>query len=66
MIEILIVAAIGDFGVLSWCLRRYFLKHRTQSSNCFLMRVTSQGWHHLAKWLKPKMAAGCGGELCLF
>ena len=52
MIEILIVAA--GRGVLSWCLRKYFLKHQIQSSrlfpNCakpFRLDKT------LATWLKP-------------
>ncbi len=66
MIEILIVACYWSFGVLSWCLRKVFPKTSNSVFTTISEACARRGWSTLAKWLKPKMAAGCGRELWLF
>lgn len=61
MIEILIVAAL-----VLWSTVVVFKKVFPQTSNSVFLKLSTaceqKGWQTLAKWLKPKMAAGCGGN----
>lgn len=61
MIEILIVAAL-----VIWSTVVVFKKVFPQTSNSIFQKLSNtcelKGWFTLAKWLKPKMAAGCGGN----
>ncbi|OTG76947.1 hypothetical protein B9T33_15550 [Acinetobacter sp. ANC 5054] len=60
MIEILIVAAL-----VIWSAVVVFKKVFPKTSNSVFSSLSEscarQGWNGLAKWLKPKMAAGCAG-----
>ena len=60
MIEILIVAVLVVWSALV-VFKKVFPNTHAQSSRSCLMPV-QQGWHTLAKWLKPAMASGCGGN----
>lgn len=61
MIEILIVAVL-----VVWSALVVFKKVFPQTSNSVFMKLSTlcadKGWLTLSKWLKPKMAAGCGGN----
>lgn len=61
MIEILIVAVL-----VMWSAVVVFKKVFPQTSNSVFMslstRCEARGWTRLATWLKPAMAAGCGGN----
>ncbi len=61
MIEILIVAAL-----VIWSAIVVFKKVFPKTSNSVFTSLSSacesKGWTTLAKWLKPAMAAGCGGS----
>jgi hypothetical protein len=60
MIEVMIVAVL-----VLWSTLVVFKKVFPTSANSVFMRLSNlchqQGWTTLAKWLKPKMASGCGG-----
>jgi hypothetical protein len=60
MIEILIVAAL-----VLWSTVVVFKKVFPKTSNSVFLALAQacqrRGWQRLAKWLQPKMAAGCGG-----
>lgn len=60
MIEILIVAAL-----VIWSAIVVFKKLFPKTANSVFMSLSNtceaKGWTGLAKWLKPAMAAGCGG-----
>ncbi|RKG33504.1 DUF6587 family protein [Acinetobacter tianfuensis] len=61
MIEILIVAAL-----VLWSAVVVFKKVFPKTSGSVFLTLSNsceaKGWHALAKWLKPKVAAGCGGS----
>ena len=61
MIEYLIVAVI-----VLWSAIVVFKKVFPKTSSSVFLKLSNaaaaQGWHRLAKWLKPVMAAGCGGN----
>lgn len=61
MIEILIIAALVLWSSLV-VFKKVFPKTAysvcLQLSNAF----DKKGWTHLAGWLKPKIASGCGGN----
>lgn len=61
MIEFLIIAAL-----VIWSAIVVFKKVFPQTSNKTFTALSTlcadQGWHTLAKWLKPAMASGCGGH----
>lgn len=60
MIEILIVAAL-----VLWSAVVVFKKVFPKTSGSVFLKLSNvceaKGWMTLAKWFKPKMAAGCGG-----
>lgn len=61
MIEILIVTAL-----VLWSAVVIFKKVFPNTSRSVFLKLSNaceaQGWHKLAKWLKPAMASGCGGN----
>ena len=61
MIEILIVAAL-----VIWSAVVVFKKVFPNTSRSVFLKLSNaceaQGWHKLAKWLKPAMASGCSGN----
>ena len=61
MIEYLIVAVI-----VLWSAVVVFKKVFPKTSGSVFLKLSNaaaaQGWLRLAKWLKPAMAAGCGGS----
>ena len=61
MIEVMIVAAL-----VLWSTVVVFKKVFPQTSNSVFLKMSqaceARGWISLAKWLKPKMAMGCGGN----
>lgn len=61
MIEILIIAVL-----VVWSAIVVFKKVFPKTSNSVFMSLsnvcTQKGWNRLAKWLKPAMPSGCGGN----
>lgn len=61
MVELLIIAIL-----VIWSTIVVFKKVFPQTSNKTFTALSTwcskQGWHTLAKWLKPAMASGCGGN----
>lgn len=61
MVEMLIVAAL-----VLWSALVVFKKIFPQTSNSFFSSLSTacanRDWTMLAKWLKPAMASGCGGN----
>ena len=60
MIEVIIVALL-----VIWSTIVVFKKVFPTSANSVFMHLSNlcnkQGWHTLAKWLKPAEVSGCGG-----
>lgn len=61
MIEILIVTVL-----VLWSVLVVFKKVFPNTSRSVFQKLSdacaAKGWQRLATWLKPKMAAGCGGN----
>ncbi|MGE8652606.1 MULTISPECIES: DUF6587 family protein [unclassified Acinetobacter] len=60
MIEILIVAALVIWSAVV-VFKKVFPKTSNSVFNSLSLWCERQGWHALAKRLKPKMAIGCAG-----
>ena len=60
MIEILIVAALVIWSAVV-VFKKVFPKTSNSVFSALSQTCERQGWMGLAKWLKPKMAAGCAG-----
>lgn len=60
MIEYLIIAVLVIWSALV-VFKKVFPKTATRTFMALSEQCEQQGWHTLAKYLKPKMVAGCGG-----
>lgn len=61
MIEYLIIAVLVIWSALV-VFKKVFPKTATRTFMALSERCEQQGWHALAKYLKPKIVAGCGGS----
>lgn len=61
MIEILIVTALVLWSAVV-VFKKVFPNTARTVFQALANRCAALGWHKLAGWLKPAMAAGCGGS----
>ena len=61
MIEILVVAALVIWSAVV-VFKKVFPRTSNSVFSALSIMCANQGWAALAKWLKPAMAAGCGGS----
>ncbi|AOA59560.1 DUF6587 family protein [Acinetobacter larvae] len=61
MMEMFIVAVIVLWSALV-AFKKVFPRTANRSFNALAARCAQQGWHKLAKWLRPAAAGGCGGS----
>ncbi|MDQ8934167.1 DUF6587 family protein [Acinetobacter rudis] len=61
MVEYLIITVLVVWSAI-FVFKKVFPKSAYAVQQALFDKFEQLGWHTFAKWLKPKMVAGCGGS----